>query len=297
MIVAIGVDVDFTFAGFVDMALDEAVPLQTVNLRVAVEGDWQFEVPAHETATLNCAGISVKLRPDDSYYCRIMDLSFPSCELTKAQRWQALINGLHAWLSFIPGRVVNRRQGGAHNGSKPLHETVLRELGFRVPESITSSDLDDLKQFVRVGPTVSKPVCGVRADAALCTEVDLEGFEPANGPIHLQRLVAGADARVHVIGDSLVAQRVSTACLDYRRGGGIEEMEIFELPRSLSTLLVEGTRALGLEFAGWDFKIDDGVYWCLEANPMPGYSPYDDRCGGAISRVLLHHLAAPVTTP
>lgn len=298
MIVAIGIDVDPTFSTFVDRALDGAVPLQVVNLRAAVEGDWRFDLPVNGAARLQYAGISTELQPTDAFYCRIMDLSSQGCDVAQVRRWQALLSGLRAWLDFVPGLVVNRWRGGAHNGSKPLHEAVLSELGFQVPESITSSDLEELRRFVRSGPTVSKPVCGVRADSALCTEADLKEFEASSGPVHLQRFVAGADARLHVIGHRLVAQRVSTGSLDYRRAGGLDDMEVFDPPGALRDQLVQGTRSIGLEFAGWDFKIDDdGGYWCLEANPMPGYSPYDDRCDGAISSELLLHLEAGASIP
>jgi D-alanine-D-alanine ligase-like ATP-grasp enzyme len=70
-------------------------------------------------------------------------------------------------------------------------------------------------------------------------------------------------------------------------------MMVFDPPVALRDLLVEGTRALSLELAGWDFKIENGdTYWCLEANPMPGFSPYDNLCDGAISRAVLRHLGA-----
>jgi hypothetical protein len=291
MIVAIGVDVDPTFATFVDRALVSETELTVVNLRAAVEGDWRFDLPAVGPATLCYGGLRLEMRPDDVYYCRIIDLSSQAVDVAMTRRWQALQSAIRAWLDGVAGLVVNRWRGGVHNGTKPLHEAILRDLGCRVPESITSSDVDELRQFVRAGPAVSKPVCGVRAESAICTLADLEDFDPAGGPIHLQRFVTGADARIHVIGDRLTAQRVSHGKVDYRVGG-LEAMSTFEPPAEVHNLLVASTRALGLEFAGWDFKIDDAEqYWCLEANPMPGYSPYDDQCEGAISRQLLQHLA------
>jgi glutathione synthase/RimK-type ligase-like ATP-grasp enzyme len=90
-----------------------------------------------------------------------------------------------------------------------------------------------------------------------------------------------------------VAQRSDTDAIDYRREGGIESLVTFTPPAELSQFLIDATRKIGLEFAGWDFKLDaDGKYWCLEVNPMPGYSPYDERCDGAISRALYDHLGA-----
>jgi RimK-like ATP-grasp domain len=293
MIVAIGLDVDEPFARFVEGAVAAKVPLQLVNLRAAVEGDWRFEVPARGPAVLAQDGQSIELQPDDAYFCRPIDLSSQIGYPQKSRRWQSLLGGLRAWLTDIPGHVVNRGLAGAHNSSKPLHETILQELGFRVPESITGCDVDELRRFARGGSTVSKTVCGTRAQTIAITEADLEGFVPESGPIHLQRMVTGADARVHVVGDEIVAQRLSGDTVDYRRGGVMDDLEVFELPERIRNLMIAGTRQIGLAFAGWDFKIDsDEQYWCLEANPMPGYSPYDLRCDGAITRALLRYLGA-----
>jgi hypothetical protein len=298
MIVAIGLDVDDPFARFVAGAVAAEVPLRLVNLRAAVEGDWRFEVPARGPATLLHAEQSIELLPDDAFFCRLIDLSSQASDAQAVRRWQALLGGLRAWLASVPGPVVNRGLEGAHNSSKPLHEAVLQDLGFRVPESITGCDIGELRRFTRDGPTVSKTVCGARADTVAITETDLDGFVPESGPIHLQRLVTGADARVHVVGDSVVAQRLSGDAVDYRRGGAMDDLEVFELPSAIHDLVVEGTARIGLAFAGWDFKIDgDDQYWCLEVNPMPGYSPYDLRCDGAITRALLRHLGAELPTP
>jgi hypothetical protein len=291
MIVAIGVDVDDTFSRFVRRAMDAGVDVCAVNLRAAVEGEWLFEVPAREPASLRYCGETVRLNPCDAFYCRMIDLSSRVPDPVMVVRWRALLAGLRGWLESVPGKVVNPVNGAAHNSSKPLHESVLRDLGFKVPESITSSDREKLLEFVREAPAVSKAVCGVRADTAVVEASDLESFDPQSGPVHLQRLITGDDARIHVVGMRLVAQRVSASSVDYRRSGGLGEMEVFDCPKEVAALLVEATRSIGLVLAGWDFKIDnEGQFWCLEANPMPGYSPYDARCDGAITRELIAYL-------
>jgi hypothetical protein len=297
MIVAVGLDVDDPFARFVERAVAAEVPLRLVNLRAAVEGDWRFGVPARGPAVLRHGEQTIELQPDDAFFCRLIDLSSQIADAPTSRRWQALLGGLRAWLADVPGPVVNRGLAGAHNSSKPLHEAVLQDLGFRVPESITSCDVDELGRFARAGPTVSKTVCGVRAQTVEITEADLDDFVPESGPIHLQRLVKGADARVHVVGDDIVAQRLSADTVDYRRGGAMDDLELFELPADVCDLVIAGTRSIGLAFAGWDFKIDSNdQFWCLEVNPMPGYSPYDLRCDGAITRALLRYLGAELPT-
>jgi hypothetical protein len=290
MIVAIGVDVDDTFARFVKEGLAAQVHLQEVNLRAAVQVEWRFDLPAREVGVLRYGIEPVELDPHAAFFCRLIDLSSHEPEPATGRRWQGLLNGLRVWLEAVPGTVANRPSGGAHNSSKPLHESILRDLGLQVPESLTSCDREALREFAREG-AVSKPVCGIRAHTERVTEADFDDFEPASGPVHLQRLVDGDDARIHVAGDRVVAQRVSSNGVDYRRAGGLSEMKLFDPPASVRSLLVRATEAIGLTFSGWDFKIDaDDNYWCFEANPMPGYSPYDAACDGAISRELLSYL-------
>jgi glutathione synthase/RimK-type ligase-like ATP-grasp enzyme len=292
VIVAVGIDVDQTFSHFVASALGLGVPVEVLNLRAVVEGEWLVPIPPDMPAQFWYMTHISELHPSDSYFSRIINLSSERDSLESTRRWAALTEAIIIWLEQVPGRVVNPPQAGTHNGAKPLHEAILARLGFRVPASITSCEIEKLREFVQAGPTVSKALSGVRADTVMVDEDALADFDAASGPIHLQRYVAGDDARVHVVGDRLIAQRVPAGGgVDYRRDSRMAELKSLELPRGLAELLVRSSVELGLPFSGWDFKIDpDGEYWCLEVNAMPGYAPYDLRCEGAISRALLTYL-------
>lgn len=293
MIVAIGVDIDRTFARFVTQAVASRLRIHLVNLRTVMKADWRFDVPARSPAIFKVDGENLELDPHDAFFCRILDFSAYESDRAKAACLRSFIGGLTAWLNGVPGRVVNRPTACRHNGSKPLHEALLQEMGFRVPESLTTCDVDALRQFVRQGPAISKTVCGVRAETSRVSERDFEEFQPESGPVHLQRLIAGADVRVHVVAESLVAQRLTTAAIDYRSEPNFGELKACDLPPGLRELLVRSAGDMGLVFTGWDFKVDDdGVFWCLEANPMPGYGAYDIQCDGQISRELLRYLSA-----
>ena len=201
---------------------------------------------------------------------------------------------LHPRAEFLvrdgTGNRINRNRAGAHNGSKPLHETILIDLGFCVPESITSSDVDELRKFTRECPTISKTVCGVRADAAIVSEADFFEFEPKSGPVHLQRLITGADARLHVVGTEIIAQRLSANTIDYRREGNFDSLEMFSPPAPVCDLIREGTqRWTGIR--GWDLRsIPTGNIGVWKLTLCPGYAPYDAQCQGAISQALLRRL-------
>lgn len=289
MLTAIGLDSDPTLVHFVQAALDNDVEPTLLNLRAAVEGEWRLPLGSGQPAEFAFGGERVTLAPDDAVYCRLIDLSPVLPERETRRRWRSLIGGLAAWLEQSEGVVVNRPGHAADNGAKPLHEAWLRQQGFAVPASLTSSLPERLSAFAAAGPTIAKSVQGIRADTRAVTPADFTGFVAARGPVHLQRRVMGRDLRLHVVGDEVHGESIESDAVDYRTATA--RFHRFEAPADLAELAVRATRAAGLVFAGWDFKLDDeGRFWCLEANPMPGYDGYDTRANGAISRSLVEHL-------
>ena len=284
MIYAVGLASESTFAHFTAAAESRGVPVRAIDLRQAAEADdWRLVVGGDRSARLG----GHVLDPEASYYCRIADLAALQQDRGAAQRWRWLTTALTAWLDHIPGLVVNRPSVRSDNGSKPLHELSLSQAGFRVPASITSSSPQRLRAFAGAGPTLVKAVSGVRATSRLVSAADLAGFEPGQGPVHLQRYVAGRDVRAHVVGDRVHAEEIVSGAVDYRTDRDAE-FTPHELPGPLAEQVVRHTAGLGMAFAGWDFKLaGDGAYWCLEVNPMPAYDWYDRRLDGAISASLL----------
>jgi glutathione synthase/RimK-type ligase-like ATP-grasp enzyme len=114
-----------------------------------------------------------------------------------------------------------------------------------------------------------------------------------SAPIHVQEYKPGHDVRVHVIRRRVYSLLIESDAVDYRAPGAQATYMAFSLPAEIEEGVIEATASFGLEFAGWDFKLGrDGVYWCLEANPQPGYSSYDGALGLGISSALLDLMAA-----
>jgi hypothetical protein len=290
MICAIGLDSDRTIVHFLSHAHRVGREVAAVNLRaVAAHGSWRLAIPDDGESYLDTGDERVFLRCDGAYYNRMIDLSSVQCGKEQAIRWRGLCAALTCWLAAIDGTVVNRPLARIDNSSKPFHAHELIRLGFRVPETLVSSDQAALVAFARQGPTILKAISGVRADASEMTPDALASFHSEQGPIQLQRRVIGDDLRVHVVGSRLFAERITTTAVDYRRSANDDvRFTPHDLPDGLSKKLVKATATFGLCFAGWDFKVaPDGEYWCLEANPMPGYDSYDRRADGAISEALL----------
>ncbi|AFY31478.1 RimK family alpha-L-glutamate ligase [Calothrix sp. PCC 7507] len=289
MIYAIGLDSDRTFCHFVSEVTQRGIQVQAINLRaVVLEGDWHFTLPDDGSSYISVGEEKFPLDPNGAYYCRIIDLSSVQSDLSLAIRWRGLMVALTAWLEHIPGTVIHRPGDRSDNFSKPLHEYCLQSAGFQVPASITSSHADKLAAFAAKSPTIVKTTSGVRADSRLVQPEEFLDFHPSQGPVHLQRYVAGADIRAHVVGNSVHAELIQCSEVDYRQSFEDADYVAFQLPESLCQQIIAATAAFGLQFAGWDFKVtDDHQFWCLEVNPMPGYDGYDKRANGRITDSLL----------
>lgn len=297
MIYLIGLDSDRTFCHFAQVAKAKGVVSRVINLRDVIEqGDWHIALPVDGSSWLSDGTDKFHLDPQGNYYCRLIDLSSVQSTLEMAHRWQGLMVALSAWLEMIPGQVVNRPNARGDNSSKPLHELCLQYYGFRVAPSITSSDPTRLFEFANTHKAIVKAISGIRADTRIVDSKEFLEFTPAQGPVHLQKFIAGYDVRVHVVGDHYQAELVKCPGVDYRLDHDLSEhFPNHQIPNYLAQQIFRATKAFGLEFAGWDFKLTDaGEYYCLEANPMPGYDGYDRRCGHQITDLLTDYLSKPV---
>ena len=145
----------------------------------------------------------------------------------------------------------------------------------------------------RYGEAIVKTITGVRGTAMLVTAGHLDDFTSSQGPIHLQQRIEGFDVRVHLVGEEVFGERIDTTCVDYRTRGADARYRPISVPDELRQVMISAARGMGLEFTGWDFRVDGrGRWWCLEANPMPGYDWYDLRCDGAISDAVCRLLVS-----
>lgn len=265
------------------------VPFAVLDLLdVSVTGDWQLSVPPDPTDFV-VGSEHVRLADLTGLYMRPIYLGSTPQQLA---RWQALMEGLGAWVDEADLLVVNRLGNNVLNSYKPAHYAWLAANGLLVPPSLLSADAHRVRRFVAGGRTVIKPICGMRATTREIREADLERLEGSDGPVLVQRLVEGDDVRAHVVGDAVIACRFSSSSIDYRSDRQ-SERSMVDLPVDLARLVVAKTAEQGLLFAGWDFKVDrDETYWCLESNPMPGYSFYDRVCQGAVSDALIKLLSS-----
>lgn len=284
MIGIAGTRADPVMVHFATRCVLDDVPFAVLDLMdVSTAGDWRLSAPP-DPADFVAGSETVRLADLTGLYLRPIYLgSTPR----QAARWHGLMEGFGAWTAEADIPVVNRPGGNQLNSYKPAHYAWLREHGLLVPPSLLTADPGRVRRFLADGRTVVKPICGTRAITREIGHHDLERLAASEGPVLVQRLIEGDDVRVHVVGDTVVACRFASTAVDYRSDHDAER-SVLDLPPDLAHLLVTRTAEQGLVFAGWDFKLDrDGRYWCLECNPMPGYSFYDRVCDGAISDALI----------
>lgn len=223
----------------------------------------------------------------------------PSTSEVRSDLVRRFLNDLEAALQLLPDRcrVFNRPLAGASNASKTLHVKLLRDCGFRTPQTLLSNAPSLVEQ--RVPPNhswVSKGCSGTRTIAASIGPLESTRLgNLARIPSLFQERIVGYDVRVHFVGSDYVALRIDSNRLDYRyakRQGGQISTSVIDLPPSERFKAIEFMHRHGLLFAGFDFKVDEqGNWWVLEANPMPGFEFFDKYADGAISNLLLRQLA------
>ena len=280
MITAIGLETDPTMRHFRESAAGKGVEIRFVDLQRQIAEPLEIPPAGPSAAVLD-------FHPTESFYCRLIDLA--PVNPAQSVAWRSLLCGMMGWLELFPGRVVNRPGHAVDNACKPLHEALLARMGFSIPPSVSSSRRDILLDFLAGSPAVAKPLSGQRADCRIVSGEDFEDYDDRSSPVHLQRLVRGDDVRAHVIGGTVVALRIHSDQADYRTDGDAAS-EPCILPEGLCEALCRATRGMGLEFAGWDLRIDQETYWVFEANPMPGYHYYDRKLKGRITEELVHYL-------
>jgi glutathione synthase/RimK-type ligase-like ATP-grasp enzyme len=257
---------------------------------------------ADGTGVLTRPGSRVPLADFGSAYARPLA---PVAETgtTAHQREAEILSTMVTWLDIAEARIVNRPRDMHSNGSKPYQAQTIAAAGFEVPESLISTDPDEVRAFgERVGPLVFKSISGIRSIVRRLDDGFVSRLERVRAlPTQFQALVEGDDVRVHVVGEEVFATRIRSLATDYRYAGrdGVDtELTATDLPDEVAQRCVDLAAGLGLPFVGIDLReTHDGRFVCFEANPMPGYSYFESHTGQPISEALVRFLAGKVTVP
>ena len=274
------------------------------DLEQRAAGSGPDHPPVTLAGTIRADGRLVELARITGAYLRPVEpelvpgLTGPA-ELGHAHRVQEILTGFTEAAPEINGcRVANRLSAMASNGSKPYQAQVIVRHGFSVPDTLVSTDPEEVLDFAaRHEQVVYKSCSGVRSIVT--------AFDPVADrarlhrlrwcPVQFQERVAGPDVRVHVVGDRTFAAIVDSTAVDYRYAraqvGSDARLRAFRLDDDLAARCVALAAALDLPFAGIDLKLaPDQRVVCFEVNPSPGFSWYESAAGLPISDAVARWL-------
>jgi glutathione synthase/RimK-type ligase-like ATP-grasp enzyme len=233
---------------------------------------------------------SIYLRPYN-----FADLDIFSGVNASSEIWQRAARfeqSMLTWCELTESVVVNRPASMGSNSSKPYQLEIIRHAGFRVPETLITTDPASVIAFrEKHGEVIYKSTSSWRSIVSRLTERDLPRLGTvACCPTQFQRFIEGTDYRVHVVNESVFVHRIDCVDDDYRYSRGTH-IEPAQLDGGLEERCINLARKLGLVFAGIDLRQSrDGEWYCFEVNPSPGFS-YFDQNAGTISLALARHLA------
>jgi glutathione synthase/RimK-type ligase-like ATP-grasp enzyme len=242
---------------------------------------------------LRVLGREIPLECVRSAYLRPFGLS------TEDNQKRMAFETLLAWTDLSAARIVNRPAASLSNNSKPLQGQLIRTFGLQIPETLVTTDPEAAREFTRRhGEVVYKSISGVRSIVRkMGKDRSSQLDDVANCPTQFQRYIPGDDLRVHVIGETVHTLRIQSDCDDYRyaahNGGQVTANEI-ELDSALANSLRALVRKMGLWVAGVDLRITPGGdTYCLEINPSPGFTYYEQLAGvylaGDIAALLIQN--------
>lgn len=271
------------------LELDESALGESWHFDLAARGHGDVTVRGRSHPLDALAGVAARMHP----WPRLRGsrrLSLAASAFARSERR----SGIYALLSGVPGVVANRPWAGRSNGSKPLHMQELSAWGFAVPPWIATNDADLAADFVTRSPAgaVFKSVSGLRSRVAMADGKLRRTMREGTAPVVIQEYVPGGETRVHVVNERLFGTRVTSRHVDYRYGHG-GSFARARIPTAVAELCVGFAQAQDLEIAGFDFRVArDGRWFCLEANPLPTFLPYELATGQPIADALLDSMAA-----
>ncbi len=290
-ILLIGSPRDPTFGHSVSSFRRQGLALEIIDLdRFCLSGTIEGRLDDPASFVVQDAGERVHLATFRSCYARFIDLPLDMTTDDSAPWGRYRL--LQVAIGALDMLVVNRPGAGESNDSKPYQTALIQQHGFRIPRSCSTNLEAEAERFVSSCPrgAIYKSNSGERSIVQAVTPGDLHRLPLLTVcPVFFQERIWGDDIRVHVVRDRCHGVCIRSSEVDYRydRTGTATERP-FPVPPELADRCVRVTASFGLAFSGIDLiqAQDDGDFYCLEVNPMPGYHGYDLTLNHAISDSL-----------
>ena len=227
----------------------------------------------------------------------------PSSKYYVQEEWAYLLRSLYLelgekWFNH-PNRIILAED-------KPKQLRLAREIGFSVPDTVITNEIEAVKDLFSAGEVVAKPLKqSLLEDQAgpgsvmytsvvqSFSEIDKDAL--AIVPVVFQRrLPKQFDLRVTVVESNVFSvaiksQEFEGTKTDWRHGAMTNlEHEIFSLPDNIADRCREIVKRLGLRYGAIDLVLDPtGKFWFLECNPNGQWAWIENRTGLPIAAAIV----------
>jgi ribosomal protein S6--L-glutamate ligase len=240
----------------------------------------------HEVKVVNYLKCAMQIRPDQS------TLTYEGESLRDVDVVIARISSGYTMIGCAVVRqfemmgvyCVNGSLGIARSKDKLRSLQIMARKGMSIPPtafSHSTPNVDGLIKSVGGAPVIIKLIEGtqgigvVKADTKQAAESVLEAFRGLNANMIVQEYIAeseGADIRVFVVGDKVVASMIRRAAegefrANLHRGGKAEKIKITAAERALA---IRAAKEMKLSVAGVDIIRSHHGPMVLEINSSPG---------------------------
>ena len=201
------------------------------------------------------------------------------------------------WVATTPAFVVSPLDAMSANDSKPYQSRWISQFGWRIPQTLITTDPDAVREFWKLhGDVIYKSISSVRSRVSRMKPEHHRRLEDIiNCPTQFQEYIPGIDHRVHVVGNEVFATRVLSEADDYRYAGDSgTEFLACQLPAEVQDRSIRMSAAMRLPVSGIDLRLTpDGEWVCFEVNPSPGFTAYEDITGQPIAEAVARLLLNP----
>ena len=236
------------------------------------------------------------------------DLETRSFRLWRSE-WNRCLYGLYAALK--DRYWMNPISNAALADNKYHQFSVACEVGFDIPELISSNDRKTLIAFCDAGPTAIKfmtqdifklddnSFSGIYVNKISAADLSAFALDSEN-PVTLQRYIEkDFEVRHTVVGSEhfcckIESQRSDRANIDWRRYDVAHTPHaIISAPDPIVGKIESIMDQLGLTYGAFDFVVDkDGHWWYLEVNSAGQWLWIEDLLGLPVSESIARHLAS-----
>ncbi len=212
----------------------------------------------------------------------------------RIEAWHALLGD---WLEWAPCRVMNRLRPSNSNISKPYQAQLIARCGLATPRTLITNRPERVAAFKkRCGRLIYKSISAHRSIVRELTPAAEQRLARIRTlPTQFQEYLPGDDVRVHVVGQAVFATLIRSDAIDYRyaaEDGCSASYEPFALPGDVADKCRALSSALELPLCGIDFKRTPvAEFVCLEVNPAPAFSSYQEQTGQPIAEAIVRELA------